>query len=166
MNMKGFDLLSQIYKLLAEADLRAVHEARLSVGDEGPVADILVAMASALSGRTAPRAVANGAVRPTRRSGGNGGKPRSQQLRNATPLAFLLEMSPRPRAELLLQAFQKAGIPVAMKPKDGQGRAIARANRLLSEMDPERADRVLRRLRAALGVDETQGWINVIRTSE
>jgi hypothetical protein len=166
--MKGFDLLSQIYKLLADVDLRAVQEARQNAGD-GPVREILDAMASALgaknsravAGEHAPATSSPKKARATKPANAKGARRGAATL----SLSFVRESNPKRKTDELLRALRKAGLSVPMNPKDGSLRAIERAERLLSKMSADEADRTMHKLRGTLGIDETQGWINVIRSS-
>lgn len=147
--MNQFTFLSEIYRLLGEADAESVRQA-LEQPLSPEVRRIVEAVEAAHNASSTPRSVSSVPHDPA-------------QQGDDSPLAFLRAVSISP-AELASGA-RRAGLRVSARPKDGRDRLVKRIELEFSRLTAGEQARALAALRRHFGVDETAGWMNVIRRS-
>lgn len=154
--MNSYQLLSELYRLLGEADRETVEEARRLA--HSPELDaILDALSNAVdrerasSGRNGVRSrrknhdVATAAV----------GKDRTEEF------ATLVERLDIPVAQLV-EFLHDCDLPVMFRKGDARSRIVKRATKLFGELPPRSQKGLLSAMRRKSG-SETAGWFEVIR---
>jgi hypothetical protein len=86
-----------------------------------------------------------------------------KQQAQERPLTTLLAAQGPVKASELVRFLKGVGVAVPFKQKESRSRLLGRADAQLAKMDSPRRQAVLRTTRKELGIDETRGWVEVIR---
>ncbi len=179
--MNAFQLISDLYRILGDVDQQTLEAAQQIAGTRD-IRAVIKAMSACV--RRSPAHAAQAPKRADIRERGEYSRPEqmrpyrrpdSQLASPTSPAALdiekmlvqmLSEGSVPMNARDLAASLKRAGLFVSARPKDGATRLLRRAAAKLSEMPEDRRAHTLSTLLESLGVDQTAGWMKVIRDSD
>ncbi len=174
--MNSYQLLSEIYRLLAEIDPLVITSAEQQALDP-QIKQILKAFSGALlSSPDRRQAPLFPTGRPSEHVPGRYDEHLPSTARYAVLssgirtessdnlVEYFLHLTPKLTNRELVRLFNRSGLPTRARPKETRRAVVRRIVRDLERLPTQTRNETLKRLRSLLDVDETSGWMNIIRS--
>lgn len=172
--MNAYELLSEIYRILGQIDSSVIESARKH--NVPPTIDrILHALDEAVSKNGTPRMIERRVPQagmddhrshsgPARSEYVERQAPATFRQKDIAPLLNKLAATHHLTNKTLVRLLNRSGLSIRPRPKEPRRRTLERAVEQLKAMPEDQQIAVLRSLHVLTGVDETSGWMEIIRS--